>query len=210
MAIRIGVVGVGFGSTVHIPAFQSEGLEVVAVCARRQERADEAAARFGIPTTFTDWEDLVAFDGIDAVSIATPVGLHRPVVLGALAAGKHVICEKPFAIDAAEAEEMWKAAQAAELTAMIAHESRFASAHRRKGELLDEGYVGSLRLALLRLVFEAASVLAQADRPRRQLLLGLRSFAPNGIRPRAARASSSGSARTTSTVCATGSGKWSR
>ena len=152
MAIRIGVVGVGFGTTVHIPAFQSEGLEVVAVCSRRQERAEEAAHRFGIPKTFTAWEDLVRFDGVDAISVATPVSLHRPVVLGALAAGKHVICEKPFGVDAAEAEQMWRAATSSGCTAMIAHEFRFASARMRVSELLGEGYIGSLRLALLRLV----------------------------------------------------------
>jgi len=152
MTIRIGVVGVGFGSTVHIPAFQSEGLEVVAVCARRQERADEAASRFSIPHTFTDWEDLVGFDGVDAISVVTPPGLHRAVVLAALEAGKHVICEKPFALDASEAEDMWKAAQSSGRTAMIAHEFRFASARMRVRELLDEQYIGSLRLALVRLV----------------------------------------------------------
>ena len=152
MAVRIGVVGVGFGTTVHIPAFQSEGVEVVAVCARRAQRAAEAAHRFGIPNTFTEWEDLVNFDGVDAISVATPVSLHRPVVLGALAAGKHVICEKPFGLDLAEAEEMWKAASVSGCTAMIAHEFRFASARMRVSELLGEGYIGSLRLALVRLV----------------------------------------------------------
>ena len=57
--MRIGVIGVGFGTTVHIPAFISEGLDVVAVCARRKERAEEAAERFSIPNVFTDYRDLL-------------------------------------------------------------------------------------------------------------------------------------------------------
>ena len=53
--LRIGVAGVGFGATVHIPAFQSEGLDVVAICSRRKERAEEAAARFAVSGVFTGW-----------------------------------------------------------------------------------------------------------------------------------------------------------
>lgn len=69
---RVGVIGVGFGARVHIPAFQSEGLEVVAVCARRSERAREAAERFGIPQAFTDYREMLQMDGLDAVSVAGP------------------------------------------------------------------------------------------------------------------------------------------
>lgn len=61
MAIRIGVVGTGFGTQVHIPAFQSEGLEVVVVCSRREERAREAAEKFGIPHAFTDYDESCAW-----------------------------------------------------------------------------------------------------------------------------------------------------
>ena len=70
--VRIGVIGVGFGATVQIPGFQSEGAEVTAVCARRPERAQEAADRFGIPHAFTDYEEMVKADFIDAVSVVSP------------------------------------------------------------------------------------------------------------------------------------------
>ena len=73
MALQIGVVGVGFGATVHIPAFQSEGLEVVAVCSRRRERAEEAATKFDVPNIYTDYDEMLRDADIDAVSIATPV-----------------------------------------------------------------------------------------------------------------------------------------
>ena len=66
--IRIGVVGVNFGAAVHVPAFQSEGLEVIAVCSRRQERAAEVVQRFGVEHAFTDLDEMLRLDGLDAVS----------------------------------------------------------------------------------------------------------------------------------------------
>ncbi len=80
---RVGVIGVGFGARVHIPAFQSEGLEVVAVCARRSERAREAAERFGIPQAFTDYREMLQMDGLDAVSVAGPPVLTSTMAFGA-------------------------------------------------------------------------------------------------------------------------------
>jgi predicted dehydrogenase len=131
MALRIGVVGVGFGSAVHIPAFQSEGLEVAAVCSRREERVRAAADKFGIAHAFSDYAEMLRLPGLDAVSVVSPVPLHHSMTMAALEAGKHVICEKPFTIDARLALEMWQKAQATGLTAMIAHEFRFASARAR-------------------------------------------------------------------------------
>src|SRR5687767_11858617 len=107
MALRVGVVGVGFGAAVHIPGFQSEGVEVVAVCTRRRERAEEAAARFGIPDVFTDYDEMLAMSGLDAVSIVTPVPMHYEMSLAAFDAGKHVMCEKPFTTHEHLAREMW-------------------------------------------------------------------------------------------------------
>ena len=160
--VRIGVIGVGFGNQVHIPGLQSEGVEVVAVCARREERAQEAAQRFGIPHVFTDYRDLVRMPGLDAVSIASPVPLHHPMAMAALEAGKHVLCEKPFTTHQAKAREMWQKAKSTGLTAMIAHEFRFASARMRVKELLDEGYVGPLHFAQMSLAFGPRRPLQQA------------------------------------------------
>jgi predicted dehydrogenase len=150
--VRIGVIGVGFGVTVHIPAFQSEGLDVVAVCARRRERAADAAQRFGIPNTFTDYREMLKMDGLDAVSIVSPVANHYQMTMDVLNAGKHVICEKPFTLNQADAREAWQKAENSGLTAMIAHEFRFASGRMRVKELIDEGYIGQLHMALLKLV----------------------------------------------------------
>src|SRR5690349_10652880 len=111
MTLRIGVAGVGFGATVHIPAFQSEGVEVAAVFSRRRERAQEAADKYGIDHVFTDYDKMLAMNGLDAISVVTPPPLHHSMSLAALAAGKHVICEKPFALNQGEALEMWRAAR---------------------------------------------------------------------------------------------------
>ena len=142
--LKVGVVGVGFGAQVHIPAFQSEDLDVIAVTARREERAKETAEKFNIPNFFSNYESMLELDDLDAVSIATPVHLHLPVVLAALNAGKHVICEKPFSTDQATAKQMLDAANESKQTAMIAHEFRFSSGRSRVKELIDEGYIGIL------------------------------------------------------------------
>lgn len=151
-ALRVGVVGVGFGATVHIPGWQSEGAEVVAVCARRRERAEAAAERFGIPHVFTDYREMLGLADLDALSVATPIAIHHPVVMSALEAGRHVLCEKPFATNQALGREMWLLARERGRTAMLAHEFRFASARTRVKELLVEGYVGALQMAVLRLL----------------------------------------------------------
>ena len=146
--LHVGVIGVGFGSTVHIPGFQSEeGVEVVAVCARHEEGAREAAQRFAVPKFYTDWREMVASDEVDAVSIVSPVTMHREMACGALEAGKHVICEKPTALDVAEARTMRDTARRhPELTAMIGHEFRWAPQRAYVKEIMNQGYLGDLHL----------------------------------------------------------------
>jgi len=150
--LRIGVIGVGFGAQVHIPAFQSEGLDVVAVAARRKERAEETAEKFNINHVFSDYNDMLLLKDIDAISIATPAHLHLPIVLAALAANKHILCEKPFSTDQIKAKQMLDASKKSTKTTMIAHEFRFSSGRSRVKELIDEGYIGNLHMVLLSLV----------------------------------------------------------
>lgn len=145
--LRIGVIGGGFGAAVHVPAFQSEGWDVPVLWGRRVERARETAERLavghgGTPEVVEDWRELVARDDLDAVAIATPPAAHLEMVTAALEAGKHVLCEKPFALNAAEAEQIRALAEARGRTAMVAHEFRFAPQRLQIKELLDEGYIG--------------------------------------------------------------------
>lgn len=152
MALRIAVVGVGFGTVVHVPAYLSEGLEVIGIMARRKERAEEAAATFGIEHAVTDYAELLLLPGLDAVSIATPTAYHHDMAIAALQAGKHVVCEKPFALNATQARAMAEAASVSGKTAMVAHEFRYASGRMFVKQLLDAGYIGDPKIALLRLV----------------------------------------------------------
>lgn len=149
--LRVAVAGLGFGATVHVPAFLSEGWEVPVVWSRRIERAKEQAAAFLIPEASDDFAALIARTDIDAVAIATPPVAHFEMVIAALAAGKHVLCEKPFAVDARQARTMYEAATASGLTAMVAHEFRFAPQRSFIKELLNDGYVGEPQVAQVEL-----------------------------------------------------------
>ena len=143
-SVRIGVIGVGFGATVHIPAFQSEGLDVVAVCARRQERATEAAQRFGISKTFTDYRKMLQMDGLDAVSVVSPVANHYQMTMEALDAGKHIICEKPFTQTAREAENLVAAVNDSDAFIAEAFKFRHHPMHLKARELIDAGAIGDV------------------------------------------------------------------
>ncbi|HLZ73314.1 MAG TPA: Gfo/Idh/MocA family oxidoreductase [Dehalococcoidia bacterium] len=144
--LRIGVVGTGFGTAVQIPGFQAyPRTEVVAVMARSEEHARGAAARFGIPHAFTSYDALLELDGLDAVSITSPPHTHHEMTLAALRAGKHVLCEKPFAMNQDEAEEMLAEAQRTGLAAMVDHEFRWVPARACFGQLVGEGWLGEPR-----------------------------------------------------------------
>ena len=150
--LAVGVIGVGFGSTVHIPAFLSEGWRVPAVWSRREERAREAAAALDIEDVHPDWRDLIGREDIDAVAITTPPAAHLEMALAAIEAGKHVLCEKPFALNATEAASMRDAAAAHGRTAMVAHEFRFAPQRAQIKDLLDEGTIGTPELVTVELL----------------------------------------------------------
>jgi predicted dehydrogenase len=163
--LKIGVAGVGFGALVHIPAFQSEGLEVVAVSASRMERAQAAADKFAIPHAFNDFAAMLALPDIEAVSIATPTGTHLEMVSQALAAGKHVLCEKAFARNADEARQMRDLATATNLTCMVAHEFRFAAPRALAKEMIDAGYVGTPKFVRASMALNGPGPTAKPAKP---------------------------------------------
>ncbi len=149
---KIGVLGVGFGSAVHVPAFRSEGWDVAAVYSRNEERARQAAQDLGVADYYTDATALIERDDLDAVAISTPPKPHHDLAIAALKAGKHVVCEKPFAIDARQAAEMRDAANESGKTAMVAHEFRFTPQRTLIKELLADGYVGEFQKASVQLL----------------------------------------------------------
>jgi predicted dehydrogenase len=151
---RIGIIGVGFGAQVHVPGFRSEGWEVAAICSRNRDKAVQAAHAAGIEGVHTDPMDLIRRDDLDAVAITSPPASHHPLAIAALEAGKHVLCEKPFALDAQQAAEMRDAAQATRLTAMVSHEFRHTPQRGYIKQLLDEGYVGKFQLCTIELLLD--------------------------------------------------------
>lgn len=148
---RIGIIGIGFGTQVHVPGFRSEGWEVAALCSRDSSKVRQAADAAAVADTHTDPFELIARPDVAAVSITTPPGAHRPLVLAALKAGKHVLCEKPFAIDAMQAREMRDAAANSGCTAMIAHEFRHAPQRAYIRDLLATGHIGRFELCTIEL-----------------------------------------------------------
>lgn len=151
---RIGIIGAGFGVQVYVPAFRSEGWDVAAICTRNAEKAAQAAAATGVGDVHTDALELIARDDIEAVAIATPPRAHRMLAVAALAAGKHVLCEKPFAMDATEAREMRDAAERSGRTAMVGHEFRHAPQRAYIKALLDDAYIGDFQMCTIELYLD--------------------------------------------------------
>ena len=153
-ARRIGIIGVGFGAQVHAPAFRSEGWDVAAICSRNADKARKAAADAGIASAHTDPMELIAREDLAAVSIITPPSAHHPLAIAALRAGKHVLCEKPFAMNAQQAEEMAAVAEESRRTAMIAHEFRHTPQRTYIKQLLADGYIGRFQLCTIELFLD--------------------------------------------------------
>jgi predicted dehydrogenase len=149
--LKVGVIGTGFGSTVQIPAFRAHPrVEVVAVASGQPGKARRVADTFGIRHAFDDYGAMVTAD-VDLVSITTPPHLHHPMTMAALAAGRHVLCEKPMALSVAEATEMRDGAVRAGVVHAIDHELRFNPNRRKVRRLIADGFVGRPRHVLLTL-----------------------------------------------------------
>lgn len=151
---RIGIIGVGFGAQVHVPGFRSEGWDVAAICSRNRDKARKAADEAGIADVHTDPMELMRRNDLRAVSIITPPGAHHALSMAALKAGKHVLCEKPFALDARQAAEMRDAAERSGRTAMIAHEFRHTPQRAYIRQLLAENYIGKFQLCTMELFLD--------------------------------------------------------
>jgi len=146
--VRWGVLGnATIARVCVIPAIQkSRNGTVVALATRSPETAHEVVQRNGISRLYDNYADLLNDPGIDAVYVPLPNHLHRPWTLAALAAGKPVLCEKPLACNATEAEDMSLAAAASGLTLMEALMYRFHPRSRRIRQMVRDGSIGTLRM----------------------------------------------------------------
>lgn len=144
--IRIGVIGTGFGARVHIPGFRAiPGVEVACIAGRDHNRTEEIARDLRVPKAYRSWEALIGDEALTAVSIATPPAHHHSIVLAAVQRGLHVLCEKPFGVDAKQALEMLAAANQAGIVHMVDFLFRMAPEHRSLKELLDSRAIGDIR-----------------------------------------------------------------
>jgi len=141
---KVGIVGSGFGSRVHLPAFQAHPkFEVVAIAS--PSKAGDVAAQRRIPHAFTSCKEMLEGCELDVVSVASPPFMHHGDVLAALDAGKHVVCEKPLALNVAQAQEMLNAARDAGTAAAVMHEFRWIPQRIALKELIENGHLHPLR-----------------------------------------------------------------
>lgn len=144
--VNIGIVGTGFAEKVQLPALRHvENARVVAITSGHRENAERAAKAFDIPRVCDNYEELAALSEVDLVVISSPPHTHAPASIAAARFGKHVLCEKPTALDAGEAEEMLAAVERAGVLALVDHELRFNPNRLRVKQLIDEGYIGDVR-----------------------------------------------------------------
>ena len=143
--VGIGVIGTGFGVRVQIPVWSmTPGARVVAVCSSNAQRAAQVAERFDIAHATADADELAALPDVDIVSVATPPHLHQPGSMAAIRAGKHVLCEKPFALDASEGKAMLDAARGQGVMHLMNYEFRNTPARVAMKRMIDEGFLGAL------------------------------------------------------------------
>ncbi len=145
--LRIGILGAAriAPSAVIRPAHQQDGVTVAAVAARDPERATRFARDHQIPKVAPSYQALIDDADIDAIYNPLPNGLHAAWTLKALQAGKHVLCEKPFTANAAEAERVAAAAERTGLVVMEAFHYRYHPLARRAAEIVRSGELGTLR-----------------------------------------------------------------
>ncbi len=144
--LKAAVIGTGFIGPVHVEALRRIGVEVVGILGSSPENSASRAAAMRLPRSFDSLDELLAYPDLDAVHITTPNYLHKPMALQAIAAGKHVICEKPLAMDTAEGIELLEAANAAGIVHAVNFNLRFyAQCHQAKF-LVESGELGKVLL----------------------------------------------------------------
>ena len=145
--LRIGLVGAGNIAKTHLRAYQNvENAEVVAICDINAEKLAITAAKFGIEKTYTSETEMLANEELDAVDVCVWNCNHAVCSIEALNAGKHVLCEKPMATSAEEAQQMLDAAKKNDRLLMIGFVVRFCDESRITMDFINNGYLGDIYL----------------------------------------------------------------
>ena len=145
--VRVGFIGSGFARRVQLPALALvPGATATAIASGHRANADAVAREFGIARVYDDGGDLARSADVDLVVVASTPDSHARYAIASLEAGKHVLCEKPMAIDALEASQMVAAsAQHPDTLAWMDHELRYEPNRRRVRELIRSNAIGELR-----------------------------------------------------------------
>ena len=144
--LRVAIAGTGFIGAVHARSARLAGARLVGVAASTPGRAQRAAEALGADRAFETAEQLVAAADVDVVHICTPNHLHVPLAAAALAAGKHVICEKPIALDGDSAQSLHDAAERSRHVAGVPFVYRYYPTVREARERVRTGVSGPIRL----------------------------------------------------------------
>lgn len=145
--LRAGVIGVGVGAA-HVVGYQAHpAAEVVAIADLNPERLAEVGNTYGITDRYSNYLELLQRPDIDVVSVALPNALHAPITQAALEAGKHVLCEKPLALNTAEAQRIVDTAAATGRQLMVCFNYRMRPDVRWLKAAIDEGSFGQIYLA---------------------------------------------------------------
>ncbi len=146
--VGIGFIGTGFARKVQIPAFlRCENVEIASVASGSLANAESTAREFNIPHFTDDWRETIDSENVDLVCITTPPAQHFEQTLYAIERGKHILGEKPMAMNASEAEEMTAKAAEKGILALIDHELRFQNGRQKAFQMLRDNAIGKVRHA---------------------------------------------------------------
>ena len=143
-SIGVGVAGTGFIGPAHVEGLRRNGIQVLGLAEQSREKAEQKAAELGIPHIYDSLEAMLADPEIDIVHLATPNLLHYPHAKAALLAGKHVVCEKPLAMSAAQSAELVKLAAERKLVNAVNFNIRMYPMVQQARSLVQSGEIGDL------------------------------------------------------------------
>ena len=148
--LRIGIIGSGgIAQGCHMKGYAAlpDDCEIVACADVNEATAKAAAEKFDVPATYTDYREMLAKEGLDAVSVATPNKFHKDPTIDALNAGVHVLCEKPLGMNADECRAMCATARDSGKILQVGLQSRFNGPSRWMKEYIDAGNMGDVQFA---------------------------------------------------------------
>lgn len=146
--IKVGVIGTGGISGVHLGGYsRNPNVEIYALCDINEKNLAKRAEEYKVSRTFTDYREMLALKELDAVSVCTWNSAHAECAIAALRAGKHVLCEKPMALNTAQAQEMEKAAKESGKLLMIGFVRRFGNDCAVLKDFIDNGSFGEIYYA---------------------------------------------------------------